>query len=100
MNSQNKMNTNPVTYSLTDPRRVIVGAVYVQNPRPWWVPVGLEETQGPNAKPSNYRPVSFAAEREWKDDDDGFQTFRTRRARRNARRKRVHDDSYDFDDSY
>ncbi len=45
---------------------------------------GLEATQGPNARPPPYRPVSFGATREYKDDEDGWQTV-TRTKRRKWR---------------
>lgn len=63
----------------------IVGAVYVQNPGPWWIPPGLEDTHD---KPSGYRPVFFGAQREYKNDDDGWQTVNhnARRERRRTRR--------------
>jgi hypothetical protein len=100
MNSANKMNNkNNSTLALTDPKRIVVGLCFVQNPSPWWVPPGLMETQGPNAKPTYYRPVSFAADREY-GPEEGWQIYRTRRARRNARRRNRDDDNYDFDDSY
>lgn len=65
----------------------IVGAVYVQNPDPWWVPVGLEQTQGPNANPPIHAPVSFGAKREWKNDEEGWQPYITRQQRRRERRR-------------
>ena len=34
---------------------------------------GLEATQGPDARPPPYRPVSFAAQREYANDEDGWQ---------------------------
>lgn len=41
---------------------------------------GLEATQGPNACPPPYRPVSFGAQREYVDDNDGWQrVVRTKR---------------------
>lgn len=45
---------------------------------------GLEATQGPDARPPPYRPVSFGATREYKDDEDGWQTV-TRTKRRKWR---------------
>lgn len=108
MNSANKMNNknnkNNSTLSLSDPNRVIVGLSFVQNPSPWWVPPGLEETQGPNAKPAAYRPLFFGAEREY-GPEEGWQTYQNRRARRTARRQNRnrggnYNDTYDFDDSY
>lgn len=64
--------------------RGVVGAVWVENPAPWWVPVGLEKTQGPNAKTVAYRNVSFGGTREYKSDEDGMQIYT--RKRRRARR--------------
>lgn len=66
--------------------RVVVGAVYVENPRPWWVPVGLEKTQGPGANPPIYVPLSLGATREWKNDDEGWQIYYSSRRRRQQRR--------------
>lgn len=79
----------------------IVGAVWVENPGAWWVPAGLEATQGPGAKPIYHRDVHFGAEREWKNDEDGWQVFETRSTRRRRRREaRRKSDTYDFDDTY
>lgn len=47
-------------------------------------PPGLESTQGPGAHPATYAPVSFGATREYKNDDDGWQTIKQRQ--RHARR--------------
>jgi hypothetical protein len=92
-----KMNSSSVAM----PQK-IVGLCWVENPRPWWVPPGLEETQGPGANPPAYKPLTAGAEREWKDDEEGFQPYLTRRQRQNRRRQnRKHQhDTYDFDDSY
>ena len=100
--NMNSSNNNSSSQAM--PRK-IVGAEWVTNPRPWWVPAGLEETQGPGAKPVHYKPVFFGAEQEWKDDEQGFQLFQTRRSRqwaRRASRRRQSDnqDTYDFDDTY
>ena len=69
--------------------------------------MGLEKTQGPGAKPIYYRSPFFGAEREWKNDDDGWQLFQTRRSKQLDRREsRIrhnnnhNHDTYDFDDSY
>jgi hypothetical protein len=100
MNKMNTMNNRNVNSSEAMPTK-IVGAVWVENPRPWWVPAGLESTQGPGAKPPAYRMVSFGAEREWKNDDEGWQLYETRRQRKSRRRlARGNNDTYDFDDSY
>lgn len=103
MNSLIKMNSNKnnSTLSLTDPERIVVGLCYVQNPSPWWVPPGLENTQGPGAKPIHYRSPFFGADREY-GPEEGWQIYRTRRSRRNARRRNrdTDNDNYDFDDSY
>ncbi len=81
--------------------RQIVGAIWVENPGPWWVPRGLESTQGPGAKPVHYRPVFFGAQQDWADDEHGWQVFETRRTRQNRRRDaRRKSDTYDFDDAY
>lgn len=66
--------------------RTVVGAVYVQNSSPWWVPVGLEKTQGVGANPPIHAPVSFGATREWKNDDEGWQVYYSSRRRRAQRR--------------
>lgn len=83
--------------------REIVGMVYVKNPGPWWVPPGLESTQGPGAKPVYYRSPFFGGTREYMNDEDGWQTPISRRQRRLARRRNQvidDEDAYDFDDSY
>lgn len=66
----------------------VVGAVYVQHPRPWWVPVGLEKTQSPGANPPIHAPVSFGATCEWKNDEEGWQLYITSKQRRRERRRR------------
>lgn len=66
----------------------VVGAVYLQHPRPWWVPVGLEKTQGPGANPPIHAPVSFGATREWKNDEEGWQPYISRQQRRRERHRR------------
>ncbi len=104
MNSNTMDNTskpNPTTFKLDDPRRVIIGLAYVQNPGPWWVPPGLESTQGPGAKPPHYRSPFFGADREY-GPEEGWQVFQNRRARRLARRSNRRDDNsdyYDFEDN-
>jgi hypothetical protein len=104
-NMNNASNSNSNSNSQAMPRK-IVGAEWVTTPaRPWWVPPGLEATQGPGAKPIYYRSPFFGAEREWKNDDDGWQLFQTRRSKQQQRRAyRNHNDNnhdtYDFDDSY
>jgi hypothetical protein len=83
--------------------RTIVGAVYVTNPGPWWVPPGLESTQGPGANPPPYRSPFFGADREYTNEDDGWQPFRTRKQRQNMRRdsrRKREDDNYGFNDTY
>lgn len=98
------------TIPLTAEGRAVVGANWVANPGPWWVPPGLEKTQGPNANPPTYRNVFFGGTRDYKDDEDGMQIYHTpgyrkalRRAKRNRGRNQDYsvyeeDDSYNFDD--
>jgi len=66
----------------------IVGNVHLPGAplHPAYAP-GLEATQGPNARPPVYRPVSFGATREYKDDEDGWQTVTSGRRRRAWRGK-------------
>jgi hypothetical protein len=97
----NVMMNNRNMFSSESMGRKIVGAVWVENPGPWWVPKGLEESQGPGAKPIPYRPVFMGADREWANDDEGWQTYfsrRQRQSRRRMNRKQVQD-TYDFDDA-
>jgi hypothetical protein len=101
-NTMNNRNNNSSSEAMP---RTIVGAVWVENPGAWWVPRGLERTQGPGAKPLNYRPVFFGAQQEWASDEHGWQIYETRRTRQARRRKSRQSsgsgsDSYDFDDSY
>lgn len=78
----------PATQYLTERQREIAAynATVVGNlplaQQPYLCPVGLEETQGQFAKPPPYRPISFAAEREWRDENDGWQTVRRNKKRR------------------
>lgn len=50
----------------------VPGAVFpTSQPSHAYAP-GLEATQGPNARPPPYRPVSFGAKREYENDEDGW----------------------------
>lgn len=95
------MNTKTSNTTTMNAPRTIPGLCYVQNPAPWWVPPGLEQTQGPNAKPPTYLPPFFGADREY-GPEEGWQTPRTRRARRKMRRNTHRNDDvedvYGFDD--
>ncbi len=84
-NMSNIGNTSPITAD--GKPRIPVGQVYVQNPGPWWVPPGLESTQGPGAKPIYYRNVFFGGDRDYVDDEDGWVTYRFGRRNRNRSRK-------------
>ena len=61
----------------------VPGAVYPNaQPSHAYAP-GLEATQGPNARPTPYRAVSFGAKREWENDEDGWtHVGSTKKARR------------------
>lgn len=61
---------------------LIVGAVY-PNQQPFPCPTGLEETQGlhPKQMPP-YVNISNGAPREWRNDEDGWQTVRRHKKRR------------------
>lgn len=87
---------NPNSNNTMTPKH-IVGLHYVENPRPWWIPVGLEATHD---QPCHYKPVFFGAEREWKNDDEGWQRYTTRKQRQNDRRnsRKRSNDNYGFDD--
>lgn len=85
--------------------RVIVGLNFEPNPRRWWVPPGLEQTHD---LPSNYKPVSFGAEKEY-GPEEGWQLYTTRKQRQAARRRNRKrnpvyyqepqpEDTYDFQD--
>lgn len=82
--------------------RQIVGAAWVEHPGAWWVPKGLESTQSPGARPPAYRPLSFGAEREWANDEEGWQGGRHKRQKKRTNRNhnRTNQDTYDFDDTY
>ena len=76
----------PVTVPETT--REIVGATWSSRPAPWWVPAGLESTQGPGAKPAPYVMYNAA-----EDGPQGWITVRRhRRSRRGSRRPRLEDD--------
>ena len=96
MNTMVTRRNNDSTMNTT---HTIPGLCYVQNPGPWWVPAGLEQTQGPNAKPTYTRSPFFGADREY-GPDEGWQVYRTRRARRamrrNARRNADMEEYYSF----
>jgi hypothetical protein len=87
------------------PRR-IVGAVWVENPGPWWVPVGLEKTQGPGANPPPYRNINFSGTKLWTNDEEGWQIYYSPRQRRmqkwlrnkSRRQNQMDNDTYNFDD--
>ena len=86
--------------------RVIVGLNWDPTPRAWWIPVGLEQTHN---LPSSYKPVSFAAEKEY-GPEEGWQVFTSRKQRQAARRRNrkrnpvyyqepePEEDTYDFQD--
>lgn len=105
MNSSKMNNSNENSEAMP---RTIVGAAWIQNPAPWWVPVGLEKTQGPNATVPAYRNVFFGGTRDYKDDEDGFQVYHSRgylkrlkRAKRNNRNPNYgvyEEETYEFDD--
>lgn len=86
--------------------RQIVGAVWVENPGPWWVPVGLEKTQGPGANPPPYRMVSFAGTKLWTNDEEGWQIYYSPKQRRlqkwlknkSRRQNQLDNGTYNFDD--
>lgn len=65
----------------------IVGAVYPAVQPSAAYPPGLEATQGPNARPPPYRPVSFGATRDYKDDNDGWQKVKVTKKSRSRRWK-------------
>ena len=80
-----KINSSSAPSTLDVPR-IPIGQVYVTNPRPWWIPVGLESTHD---KPSGYRPVFFGGDREFIDDEDGWSVVRNgRRRHRRAHKPR------------
>jgi hypothetical protein len=72
----------------------IVGAVWVKNPAPWWIPRGLEWANDPQNPLPSYLPPFFGADREY-GPEEGWQTVRStvrRRPRRNRRKNKVMDD--------
>ena len=93
------MSTTRNNTTMNTTMNTIPGLCWVQNPGPWWVPAGLEQTQGPKAKPTYTRPPFFGADREY-GPDEGWQIYRTRKARsamrRNARRNADMDEYYSF----
>ena len=77
-------NTITNTMNSSSAPRTVVGQVYINLSRPWWVPAGLESTQGPGAKPVYYSSPFFGGDREYIDDEDGWTVVRNGR-RRNRR---------------
>lgn len=71
----------------------IVGAVWVKNPAPWWIPRGLEWANDPANPLPGYLPPFFGAERAY-GPEEGWQTVRTtrRRPRRNRRKAKKMED--------
>lgn len=68
----------------------IVGAVYVKNPGPWWIPPGLEDTHD---APSHYRPVFFGGTREYTNDEEGW--IEVNNSKRSERRRHRKQKRYD-----
>lgn len=66
--------------------RAVVGAAWVKNPSPWWIPVGLEWANDPSNPLPAYLPPFFGAEREY-GPEEGWQIVRHRRRPRRNRRK-------------
>jgi hypothetical protein len=67
--------------SLLDANRVIPGMVYVKD-----APAHPARAPGLPVSTTVYRPLSFAAQREYRDDEDGWQVVSSRRPRRWAGR--------------
>jgi hypothetical protein len=67
----------------------IVGAVFVKNPRAWYIPVGLEYANDPRNPLPNYRPPFFGGTREYKNDEEGWTEVRNSRRRRRNRSRRI-----------
>ncbi len=69
----------------------IVGAVWDNTPRRWWIPAGLEYAHDPSNPLPNYRPPFFGALYDYDDDDHGWIEVHTssRRYRRAYRGRRV-----------
>lgn len=105
MSARMNRNTNKLPTGSAMPTSV-VGLHWVTNPRPWWVPAGLESTQGPGAKPVYTRSPFFGAEREWKNDEEGWEvyhspSYRKKQRRLNRRRNRAYEaemENYGFED--
>jgi len=97
-------NTNKMSTTSAMPSKV-VGLQWTTNPRPWWVPAGLEATQGPGAKPVYTRSPFFGADREY-GPEEGWQVYHSpsyrKRQRRQNRYKRdayeENNDTYEFED--
>lgn len=104
MNSSKMNNSNEKSEAMP---RTTIGAAWIQNPVPWWVPVGLEKTQGPNATVPAYRNIFFGGKRDYKDDEDGWQIYHSRgylKRLKRANRGRnpnygvYEEETYEFDD--
>ncbi len=72
--------------------RGIVGAVWDNTPRKWWIPVGLEWANDPRNPVPAYLPPFFGAAKEWEDDEHGWTYVRHSRRRRRARRAPLSED--------
>jgi len=95
MNSiiENPKNAMEMEHNFMVSSKGIVGAVWVKNPAPWWIPRGLEWANDPENPLPPYLPPFFGAEREY-GPEEGWQTVRTtrRRPRRNRRKARKMED--------
>jgi hypothetical protein len=67
--------------------RNIVGAVWDNTPRRWYIPVGLEYANDPKNPLPNYRSPFFGAAHEYADDEHGWTEVRHSRRRRRTHRR-------------
>jgi hypothetical protein len=65
----------------------IVGAVWVTNPGPWWIPPGLEWSHDTTNPPPTYASPFFGADREY-GPEEGWQVVRHSNRSRPVRNRR------------
>jgi hypothetical protein len=92
--SANPKNDEERQHNFLISSKSIVGAVWVKNPGPWWIPPGLEYANDPANPLPNYLSPFFGADREY-GPEEGWQTVRhsnRSRPRRSRRKTRKYND--------
>lgn len=99
MSARMNKNTNKFPTGAAKPSS-IVGFAWTTSAYPWWVPAGLEATQGPDAKPIYTKSPFFGADREY-GPEEGWQVYHSPSYRkRQCRQNRYKNNAYETEDTY